>query len=290
MYDDKLTQDLQSWLAAESHDSASIIHGAELVLKLNRNVSMYQTIIRRPLKFESKVRYELNKFLPMRLERMTLQDVKALDAEVTPEVKEAIDEEQQFMTDNKEEEAAEDSEDSDAPADMSFLPRASGIRPDHDKLPADVRSIWQQNKERWNNIKRLYMTLLPLTQPCDRYEYLQQLKETWYTYKREIERYDNYVAPSDSEVAADDAAPSPVDIAKDISNARSYITKYIDRLVELRRSSLSADDNTKALADYNNLLAKVQQRVTVLLENAAPIGDDILAKLNEAGLSLPSAE
>lgn len=60
--------------------------------------------------------------------------------------------------------------------------------------------------------------------------------------------------------------------------------------MELRRSSLSADDNTKALADYNNLLAKVQQRVTVLLENAAPIGDDILAKLNEAGLSLPSAE
>ena len=86
------------------------------------------------------------------------------------------------------------------------------------------------------------------------------------------------------------AAPSPVDIAKDISNARSYITKYIDRLVELRRSSLSADDNTKALADYNNLLAKVQQRVTVLLDNAAPIGDDILAKLNEAGLSLPSVE
>ena len=134
------------------------------------------------------------------------------------------------------------------------------------------------------------MTLLPLTQPCDRYEYLQQLKETWYTYKRELERYDNYIAPSGSEVAADGAAPSPVDIAKDISNARSYITKYIDRLVELRRSSLSADDNTKALADYNNLLAKVQQRVTVLVENAAPIGDDILAKLNEAGLSLPSAE
>ena len=60
--------------------------------------------------------------------------------------------------------------------------------------------------------------------------------------------------------------------------------------MELRRSSLSTDDNTKALADYNNLLAKVQQRVTVLLDNAAPIGDDILAKLNEAGLSLPSAE
>ena len=60
--------------------------------------------------------------------------------------------------------------------------------------------------------------------------------------------------------------------------------------MELRRSSLSSDDATKALDDYNNLLAKVQQRVNLLLENAAPIGDDILAKLNEAGLSLPSAE
>lgn len=285
MIDDQLTKDMQAWLAVDNHDSASVLRGAELMLRLNRNMAMYQTVVRRPLKYESKVRYELNKFLPMRLQRMTLQDVKALDAEIVPEVRVAVLEEEAFAAEH-----GEESGEAAVVAESVFLPAASGIRPDHDKLPDDVRNIWQQNKERWRNIKRLYNTLLPLTQPCDRYEYLQQLKDTWYSYKRELERYDNFVAPSDSEVAADGAAPSPVDIAKDIANARSYITKYADRLVELRRSSLSSDDATKALDDYNNLLAKVQQRVNLLIDNAAPIGDDILAKLNEAGLSLPSAE
>ena len=275
---------MQAWLAVDNHDSASVLRGAELMLRLNRNMAMYQTVVRRPLKYESKVRYELNKFLPMRLKRMTLQDVKALDAEIVPEVRVAILEEEDFVAEH-----GGDSGEAAVVAESVFLPAASGIRPDHDQLPADVRNIWQQNKERWRNIKRLYNTLLPLTQPCDRYEYLQQLKDTWYSYKRELERYDNFVAPSFSEVAADGAAPSPVDIAKDIANARSYITKYADRLVELRRSSLSSDDATKALDDYNNLLAKVQQRVNLLIDNAAPIGDDINAKLYEAGLSLPSA-
>ena len=280
MIDKKFTEDMQTWLAAETHDHDSLAAGAEMVLRLTRNRAMYQTIMRRPKYFENKIRYELNKFLRMRLDKMTIQDVKELSAELTPKVKVAIDEEAKFVAENAEDEEAQ----------AKFLPAASGIRADHDTLPEDVASVWKDNRERWFRIKQLYNTLLTIDKPCDRYEYLQQLKETWYTYKRELERYDNYVAPSDSEVAADGAAPSPVDIAKDIANARSYITKYIDRLVELRRSSLSTDDNTKALADYNNLLAKVQQRVTVLIENAAPIGDDILAKLNEAGLSLPSSE
>lgn len=68
------------------------------------------------------------------------------------------------------------------------------------------------------------------------------------------------------------------------------ITKNIDKLIELRNESLSSDDATKALDDYNKLLAKMQQRVDTLNSNNAPVGDDLKAKLNEAGLSLPSAE
>lgn len=75
---------MQAWLAESAHDRESLMRGAEMVLKLTRNMSMYQTIIRRPEKFESKIRYELQKFLPMRLEQMTTQDVKALSAELIP--------------------------------------------------------------------------------------------------------------------------------------------------------------------------------------------------------------
>lgn len=268
---------MQAWLAESAHDRESLMRGAEMVLKLTRNMSMYQTIIRRPEKFESKIRYELQKFLPMRLEQMTTQDVKALSAELIPEVKKAVDEEATLS-------------DSDETIDNdTFLPAASGIRPDHDSLPEDVQSVWSDNKERWLKIKQLYNTLLAIEQPCDRYEYLKQLKDLWYTYKRELERYDNYVAPDEGETA-DDAAPSPVEIAKDIANARAYITKNIDKLIELRNESLSSDDATEALDDYNKLLAKMQQRVDTLNSNNAPVGDDLKAKLNEAGLSLPSAE
>ena len=268
---------MQAWLAESAHDRSSLMRGAEMVLKLTRNMSMYQTIIRRPEKFESKIRYELQKFLPMRLEQMTTQDVKALSAELIPEVKKAVDDETAFSESEK------------GGDNNAYLPAASGIRPDHESLPEDVQSVWSDNKERWLKIKQLYNTLLAIEQPCDRFEYLKQLKELWYTYKRELERYDNYVAPEAGETA-DDAAPSPVDIAKDIANARAYITKNVDKLIELRNESLSSDDATKALDDYNKLLAKMQQRVDTLNNNNAPIGDDLKAKLNEAGLSLPSAE
>lgn len=272
MIDNKLTQDIQTWLANNKHDEASLVKGAEMMLKLNRNMAMYQTVMRRPSKFESKIRYELHKFLPMRLEKQTLQDVKTLDRELIPEVKSAI----------------EPDRDADG---YALTSTANGQRPDHDSLPDNIKSIWNDNRLRWQRIKQLYNSLLAIEQPCDRYEYLKQLKDLWYTYKRELERYDNYVAPgADDSSTLPTPPPSASDIAKDIANARSYITKYIDRLVELHHGAIGSDDATKALNDYNNLLAKIQQRVAVLTDNAAPIGDEIKAKLNEAGLSIPTAE
>lgn len=275
---------MQAWLNAEKHDRESVARGAEMVLKLTRNMSMYQTIMRRPERFESKVRYELQKFLPMRLENMTTQDVKLLDAELTPQIAAAIEEQVKFEAEHK----AKEDNDTEVP-EGGYLPAASGIRPDHDGLPEDVRNIWAENKERWLKIKKLYNTLLTFEQPCDRYEYLKQLKDLWYTYKSELGRYDGYVAPSD-DAQAEGEEPTPADIAKNIANARSYITKNVDRLAELRRLSRESDDATKELDEYNKLLAKVRARVTVLNDNNASIGDDLKTKLNEAGLSLPSAE
>lgn len=275
---------MQAWLNAEKHDRESVARGAEMVLKLTRNMSMYQTIMRRPERFESKVRYELQKFLPMRLENMTTQDVKLLDAELTPQIAAAIEEQVKFEAEHK----AKEDNDTEVSED-DYLPAASGIRPDHDGLPEDVRNIWAENKERWLKIKKLYNTLLTFEQPCDRYEYLKQLKDLWYTYKSELGRYDGYVAPSD-DAQTEGEEPTPADIAKNIANARSYITKNVDRLAELRRLSRESDDATKELDEYNKLLAKVRTRVTVLNDNNAPIGDDLKTKLNEAGLSLPSAE
>lgn len=273
MIDDKLTHNMQEWLDSESHDRESILRGAEMLLKLNRNMALYQTIIRRPERYESKVRYELKKFLPMRLAKMTLQNVKALDAELVPQVKAAVDEQE-----------AHDQE-GEADDDASFLPAASGIRADHDSLPDSVRCVWSDNRERWHKIKQLYNTLLGIEQPCDRYEYLCQLKELWYTYKSELQRYDDYQPAADNV----DEQLSPADIAKEIANARSYITKYADKLLSLREATLKTDD-AKAFEEYSALQKKVQKRVAVLADNKAPIGDDLKTKLDEAGVFVPSAE
>lgn len=276
---------MQAWLQQDGHDNASLIQGAEMVLKLTRNVAMYQTIMRRPGKYESKIRYELQKFLPMRLQQMTTQDVNRLSAELIPEVREAIDKEAAVIAADRNADA--DATDSDADAadsdadGFSLTPPASGIRPDHDSLPEAIRQLWADNRSRWLRIKQLYNTLLGIEMPCDRYEYLAQLKDLWYTYKSALQRYDSYT-PGDGNDSV--GTPSPTALAKDIANARSYITKNADRLAALRTASRSDDNATKQLDEYNALLAKVQQRVDLLDANDAPIGDELRAKLQEGGI------
>lgn len=161
-----------------------------------------------------------------------------------------------------------------------------GQRPDHNELPETVRNIWDDNRKRWLNIKKLYNTLLTIEQPCDRYEYLKQLKELWYDYKSALEQYDNYVAPIEGEGDTDDTQPSAVDMAKAISSARSYITKNVGKLAELRKASMASDDAIDERKKYDALRIKVQERVTLLADNGAPMGDDLKALLNEAGISI----
>ena len=175
---------------------------------------MYNTIITRPERFEDKIRYELNKFLPMRLDKMTMQAVKELDRELVPEVAVAIEQEPQVV---EGEQANDENEQA----------TALGQRPDHNELPEAVRNIWDDNRKRWLHIKRLYNTLLTIEQPCDRYEYLKQLGELWYDYKSALEQYDNYVAPIEGEGDTDDTQPSAADMAKAISSARLTLRKML---------------------------------------------------------------
>lgn len=269
MIDNDLTVRMKRWLDAEEHtDTQDIMEGATMLLQLNRNQSMFNTIVRRPEKFVDKIVYELNKFLPMRLQQMTLGDVKLMDAEVTPVIQQAI--------------ASVDTEGDDSQVER--LPGCSGIRPDHDALPDDIKAIWPQNAERWKRIKTAYNTCLGLTEPCDRYEHLILLKDEWYKYKQEFARYDDYVITPESK---DKETVDPLAIAKDISNARSYITKQLDKLIALHKAAQTDDNSQEA---YASLLAKVSDRVNLLVANKQVLGDDLRAKLAEAGIELGDSE
>ena len=272
MIDNNLTIRLKTWLEKESHtDKEDIMEGAQMLLKLNRNQALFNTISRRPEKYVSKIEYELKKFLPMRLNKMTIGDVKKLDAELTPEIQSVI---------NSEVDSADDELN-----EKQDLPAHGGKRPDHDSLPDDIKSIWEENAERWKKIKRIFNQLKDLSQPCDRYELLMQMKEAWYKYKAEFERYDSFEVNS----ASTEGESDPAEVIKQITNARAYISKNIDKLQQLKDKALSDNPSDKDIEKYKNLCNNLRERLTLLLDNSQVVGDDVLAKLAEGGVEIEKA-
>lgn len=269
MVDNNFTIKMKRWLEAGNHTKREdIMEGAMMLLQLNRNQALFNTIARRPEKFVAKIEYEMKKFLPIRLAKMTMSDVNNLDAQVTPVIKEAIESEPEG-NDSKDYETID-------------LPARNGKREDHDSLPEDIKALWYKNVERWKKIKTTYNTLLTLTEPCDRYEHLVILKDLWYDYKKAFETYDSYTAPVVDTVKDDDTQPVAAgELAKSITNARSYISKNVDKLVELREASAKDE---KQDAKYRAMYDKVSERVQVLVENKQPIGDDLKKKLADGGL------
>lgn len=282
------------WLEQESHtDKEDIMKGATMLLQLNRNQALYNTIARRPERFVSKIIYELKKFVPIRLAKMTMADVKQMDAEITTAVKAQIDAESAATaaddTQGTTIESSEEGEDS-AADDVSAQATASGKRADHDELPADIQAIWDENADRWKKIKELFNTLLTIELPCDRYEYLVQMKELWYKYKAEFERYDNYNAAKAEEAATEDAAAESstedaATLAKAITNARAYISKNLDKLATLKEASIAEDADEKAIEKYNTAFNNLCDRIRILVENKQVISDELKQKLIDAGFT-----
>lgn len=268
MIDKQLTNDIIEWVNQDHFDDTDeIIAGATMLLKLNRNQALYNSIIRNPQKYVAKIEYELRKFLPMRLKDMTLDDVKRLDAEITPVIKEAIEAE-------SEDDGQEEEPDGD-------LPAHTGKRTDHDSLPDDIKAIWTANAERWRKIKECYNTLLTLTEPCDRCENLLAMKEAWYKYKSEFERYDNYTVDDNAENGSAD----PAELAKEFTNARAYISKNVEKVIELRNAAKA--DDAEAMKRYDAALKKLYRRTDVLLAGKQVIGDELMGKIRDAGVVIP---
>ena len=90
-YDPKITEAMVAWLRGEHSSDESILKGAELLLRVNRNKGLFERIRRYPKGGVKKLEYEIKKHVNYRLQGYTIQDIEALDAEVTPQVKVAID-------------------------------------------------------------------------------------------------------------------------------------------------------------------------------------------------------
>lgn len=291
--DPKFTQSIQEWLAKETKDGSDAVHGAELLVRINpRNVSYRRWMslaIQRPAYILPKIEHELGIHLKYRLDGLTRQEVVKLDATVVPEAWKILAE------------GVPEKTTGDVPADGSSdegetkTIKQLGRRPDHDTLPYNIKQLWDDNGELYKQIKAIFEELKSMNDlpSCQRYDKLKMLAAWDEKYLKQMEQYDNYVAAPDSasvaDVPADASAASAAD-QKEVTNARSYISKNQQKLADLFAAAHTVGADEKAASDYQSLLAKMQQRVDVLIAANAVISDDLRLSLESVGLKLTTDE
>lgn len=201
--DHQFTKQIQDWLNAKHESEADIVKGADMLFRLNRNRFYHARAVRQPKAYRSNIEYELNKFLKIRLDNMTIEEVKQMNAQVIPEAQAIIDEGEPVDTTDENDKNA-DSIGDDGSTDDAELPAhesdgvaviRKGKRKDHDFLPAEIAAIWDANAKRYKEIKSTFETLKAMEdkEPCDRYEHLKILSDLDKKYRADMLRYDSYL-------------------------------------------------------------------------------------------------
>lgn len=290
MIDPKFTEKIALWLQGDHKSDEKIKEGAMLLLQLNRDQSMYQRILRRPQHELKFLEYKLQRFLKLRNDGKTVSDVVKLDQEITPEIKLAVTSDALASDVGKLPVVVPAKHDGDTGCVVR-----KGIRPDHDKLPANIQAIWTKNAERWKKIKEAFEACKQLTEPCDRYEYLKVLKETWYKYKDEMARYDDFRLTADGvsngEGATDQAPSLTPEQEKELANADSYISKNLPQLRADIRDAMKAGNYSEEYArKIASRIERLQQRVNVLIKYGRTFTPERQEQLHFCSIRLNSDE
>ena len=286
MIDPKFTEKIARWLDSEHTTTEQIEEGAQLLLSLNRDGAMYQRIMRRPQRELKFLEYKLQRFLRLRQDGQTIRDVIKLNDEIMPVLETVTDKEPMPI----EEQALllpVLQPDEQNGGKEQFVRK--GIRPDHDQRPAEIQAIWLANAERWKKIKEAYETCKQLTEPCDRYEYLKVLKETWYKYKQEMARYDDYRLTADGGAEGEGAEQTPAltpEQEKELKNADSYISKNMPQLQMLVSFAKEEEFNDEQIKNLENLRQRIQQRVDVLLKYGRTLTEERSEQLKQCDIKL----
>ena len=81
---------MQEWLNSKHESDAEIIKGADMLFRLNRNRFYHVRATRQPQAYRTNIEYELNKFLKIRLDNMTIEEVRKMNDIVIPEAQAII--------------------------------------------------------------------------------------------------------------------------------------------------------------------------------------------------------
>lgn len=183
------------------------LRGRNMLFRLNRDRFYHARATRQPQAYRSNIEYELGKFLKIRLDKMTIDEVKQMDSLVIPEAQAIIDEGAPVATteettgttakttDSSEEESNNDDAELPSSEEDGVAVIRKGKRKDHDFLPEEVAAIWDINAKRYKEIKSTFETLKSMEdkEPCDRYEYLKILSDLDKKYRADMLAYDSYV-------------------------------------------------------------------------------------------------
>ena len=294
---------LEEWLSKKKHTEAELADGAMMVLQCNRNHAMYNTIMRRPARYEEKISYELRKHLRYLKDDMNLDEVKDLERKVLPVIGKAITDTEE-TADKAAAALGEIPEDSflPAPALSSEEPYkqtdtivARGKRTDHDTLPETIRAIWDKNAERYKKIKQAHETCKTLTAACDRYEFTSAIAELWADYKKDFDTYDHYVlVPVNEEAGTQTPDTEEVQLSaedvKAINAARPYISKNLPKLTALVAAAKQEGFTEAQAQELESWRDRIQQRVDVLIRTKQVITDELKAQLIEAGITFEKTD
>ena len=292
MTDPKVTKEIQDWLMQELKTNEMALPGAMLLQRINPRNFIYRRWLSlaaaRPNYIMDHIEAELKKHLRYRLDGLTLEEVRRLDQNVIPQA-------QRILTEGEPElaPAADSAESTDTATagedddkDKHETVKTLGKRPDHEQLPDDIKQLWDQNGETYKKIKAVFEELKSMDNlpSCDRYEKLQVLASLDTDYLKKMETYDNYVIGSEEQLQ------QQAEITKNIGSARSYLSKNIDKLAELKTASEAETATDADKEAYNALLDKLQQRLDIINDAQAPITDELKEKYESLGLKMQQDE
>ena len=289
--DPKFVKELSDWMNNDHSSDEKIREGANLLLRINRNTNLYQQILRTPQRMLKKLEYEIGKHLRIRMDGLTTDDVVKMNNEIMPEVDSAI-------------KAVPVGAQDIMPGAQDIMPVVmvpedgdgenvvvKGIRPDHDKLPEEIKLLWVKNAERWKKIKELFELIKSLNEPCDRYEHLKILKELWYSYKNDMSRYDDFHLTGDEGSSEGEGGHELSDIDKNfIDNAHSYISRNLPVLMELKKEAQEPDFSEEKITQLENLRMRVQSRVDTLIRFKVEMSQERIADLLSVDIRVTNPE
>lgn len=173
--DHKFTEQIKNWLdtAADERDYGV---GALYVLKLSGNQILYRNLVRDISRHRDMIEAQLQKYYNFRVQALTHQQVKEMEAQVETIVAEHIP--------------------LAAAADEN---KNKGKRADHDSLPDDIKAKYVENLDLLRRMRELHMKLRMLStenSTCpdsERYPFLKELISLDKKLHSNWEEYDRYV-------------------------------------------------------------------------------------------------